>query len=32
MAFDVNVSYGHAVFSSAGGNVIRESFGLVFGF
>ena len=32
MAFDVNVSYGHAMFSSAGGNIIRESFGFVFGF
>jgi hypothetical protein len=32
MAFDVNVSYGHALFTSASGNVISESFGLVFGF
>lgn len=32
MAFDVNVSYGHALFSNGGGNVIRESVGLVFGF
>ena len=32
VAFDVNVSYGHALFSAAGGNVIRESVGLVFGF
>ena len=31
VAFDVNVSYGRG-FSSAGGNIIRESFGLVFGF
>jgi hypothetical protein len=31
MAFDVNVSYGRALFSG-GGNIIRESFGLVFGF
>lgn len=32
MAFDVNVSYGHALFSNNGGNVVRESVGLVFGF
>ena len=32
VAFDVNVSYGHALFSAAGGNVIRESVGLIFGF
>jgi hypothetical protein len=32
VAFDVNASYGHALFSSGGGSVIRESVGLVFGF
>jgi hypothetical protein len=32
MAFDFNVSYGHALFTSGGGNIVRESFGLVFGF
>jgi len=32
MAFDFNVSYGHALFTSGSGNIIRESFGLVFGF
>jgi hypothetical protein len=31
-AFDVNISYGHALSSSGGGSIIRESFGLVFGF
>jgi len=31
-AFDVNISYGHALSSSAGGSIVRESFGLVFGF
>jgi hypothetical protein len=32
VAFDVNVSYGHALLSNASGSVIRESIGLVFGF
>lgn len=31
IAFDVNVSYGRSL-SSASGSIIRESFGLVFGF
>ena len=31
VAFDINVSYGHALFSNAGGNVISERVGLVFG-
>jgi hypothetical protein len=31
-AFDVNISYGHALTSSGGGSIVRESFGLVFGF
>jgi hypothetical protein len=31
VAFDVNVSYGHALFSSVGGHVISERVGLVFG-
>jgi hypothetical protein len=31
VAFDVNISYGRG-FSSAGGNILRESIGLVFGF
>ena len=31
VAFDFNVSYGHALSSAGGGNVVRESVGLVFG-